>query len=79
MCKSTARPEGFDYSKPDPLEDRCPSCNRDGFNRTGLMVVGYPSSGATSYVYGAPCSNNCKKGLYGDYMERRYADKSPPA
>lgn len=47
---------------PDPKKQRCPACNPDGMNRTGLMPVGYVGS-LTSVAHAIECPNNCNKGL----------------
>lgn len=57
-----ARPEGFDYTRPDPPEVRCLACNPHGMNRTGLRVVGLYGSSTTS-AYGVPCESRCNRGL----------------
>lgn len=54
------RPDGFDYSKPDSIEIRCPKCNRDGMNRTGLRPVGYIRT-TTTGAYAIKCE--CNNGL----------------
>ncbi len=60
------RPEGFNYSIPDPVAARCKTCNTDGMNRTGLRIVGYVGASVTS-MYGVPCPTvNCDKGLIDD-------------
>ena len=57
------RPEGFDYSKPDPEGSRCLMCNPDGMNRTGLKPVAYIGASVTS-AYAIRCPIiNCDKGL----------------
>ncbi len=57
------RPEGFNYSIPDPIGARCRTCNTDGMNRTGLKLVGYIGMTTTS-AHGVPCPIiNCDKGL----------------
>lgn len=58
------RPEGFDYKQPDPVETRCPICNPNGMNRTGLKSVGYMGA-STTCGYGISCPNQCKNGLNG--------------
>ena len=59
------RPEGFNYSNPDPENTRCRTCNSDGMNRTGLKVNGYVGATVTS-MYGIRCPIiNCDKGLIG--------------
>ena len=54
------RPEGFDYTKPDPVDVRCPICNQDGMNRTGLRPVCYWGASSTC-ICGVRC--NCNNGL----------------
>ncbi len=57
------RPEGFNYSIPDPIAARCKRCNPDGMNRTGLKTVAYVGASVTS-MYGIRCPIlNCHKGL----------------
>lgn len=58
----TPRPEGFDYSKPDPEEIRCKWCNPNGMNRTGLMPIRYYGN-TSSIVESVVCPNRCKNGL----------------
>jgi hypothetical protein len=54
------RPEGFDYTQPDPEDVRCPQCNSNGMNRSGLIPTSYYGSTST-VMYGIPCI--CKNGL----------------
>lgn len=57
------RPEiGTDYGVPDPGPLRCPTCNPDGMNRTGLMPTG-PVGAPFTVDFGAPCPAGCRYGL----------------
>ena len=56
------RPDGFDYSKPDPAPNRCTHCNGDGINRTGLQPIAYVGTG-TMIAWARPCPGGCVKGL----------------
>lgn len=56
------RPKGFDYSAPDPVENRCQKCNPDGTNRTGLMVIGLINA-STIAAAGIRCPGGCDNGL----------------
>lgn len=61
--ESAERPSGFDYTKPDDPDYRCPRCNRNGFNRTGLILFGYVGA-TTTLGYGVPCTEKgCQKGV----------------
>ncbi len=56
------RPDGFDYSKPDPIEDRCRNCNSDGLCRTGSRSL-YPVGTCTTVWRAIKCEKNCNHGL----------------
>lgn len=58
----SARPEGFDYTKPDPECIRCRQCNPLGMNRTGLIPVGHVGA-STEVLWAQPCPAGCHKGL----------------
>ena len=60
-CNTKPRPEGFDYQQPDPTEQRCPNCNQNGRNRTGLVTVGLVGA-LTTVGYAIECGK-CKNGL----------------
>jgi hypothetical protein len=57
-----ARPEGFDYEKPDPVKDRCQYCNQDGVNRTGLQPIGWVRTSTTT-AWAKRCEGGCNYGL----------------
>jgi len=58
--RMSPRPEGFDYTKPDPIDVRCPICNADGLNRTGLRPV-RPYGTSTTCFIGVECI--CDNGI----------------
>lgn len=62
MTIKRPRPDGWDYDIPDPEEIRCPECNPDGMNRTGLKPWGYIGTSTTSF-YANRCKNNCNNGI----------------
>ena len=57
-----SRPDGYDYTKPDPVELRCTKCNKDGMNRTGWFPIGYIGA-TTTCRYAVDCPYKCKNGL----------------
>jgi hypothetical protein len=57
-----SRPDGFDYSTPDPEEVRCMTCNPEGMNRTGLIIEASAGTSTTLW-YGMPCPKHCEHGL----------------
>ncbi len=59
---NTPRPEGFDFTQPDPESERCPVCNPDGRNRTGLRPTDCIGT-LTTAMYGVPCEAKCRHGL----------------
>jgi len=62
------RPEGFDYSQPDPDEDRCPVCNPNGMRRTGNVPIGFIGN-LSGCVYVQRCPNACFDGLIMPYAK----------
>lgn len=54
------RLKGTDYNIPDPVDRRCPRCNSDGMNRTGLKPIAYIGA-CTTGVWGRKCC--CDNGL----------------
>jgi len=64
------RPLGTDYSKPDNDKLRCLMCNKDGFNRTGLFVLGLIGT-STTRGYGVRCPEACNNGLIGERKVKR--------
>lgn len=60
--ETSPRPNGFDFSQPDCLEDRCQVCNPDGMNRTGMLPV-EPVGASVSSWYAIMCPARCRKGL----------------
>ncbi len=64
MADQQPRPDGFDYSKPDPETTRCWECNQDGMNRTGFTPIPYAYVGAsTTIMYARRCPSQCAFGL----------------
>jgi len=56
------RPEGFNYSIPDPIAARCLECNQDGMNRTSLKPVAHMGTSTTG-AWAIKCPSKCDKGL----------------
>lgn len=60
--------DSFDYSRPDAADVRCPACNADGMNRTGLLFFRFLGPKTT---IGAPvsCPNHCVNGPIGTHEQ----------
>ena len=56
------RPIGYDYSRPDPEYVRCPHCNQDGMNRTGLVAYAMIGTSTTNF-WAYRCPKGCMNGL----------------
>lgn len=66
-CPDMIRPFGYDYSKPDEKNIRCPACNAYGMNRLGMVITVIEVNGKFEKT-GKPCPNMCYYGSIVDCL-----------